>query len=150
MLTVSLLFESAGFLTFAVSIAFWAHNFLRSKKAGILDYSMFTLHPAFLLCAVFAAVMTVSAILYLRRDDAVGFRISIGAAVLFLSVLVWNTGFVTKLGLYMTGTKCNPLTARRENGLLLFLAEHPDPRVTKPIVYENTPQNREKFAALMK
>ena len=146
---IALLFEGMGFLVFVVSLAAWGHNFHRAKKAGILDYSMFTLHPAFLLCTVFAAVMTVSAIVYFRQDNVEGFRISIGAAVTFLSVLVWNTGFVTNAGLYMAGAKCNPLTARRENGLLLFLPQHRDPRVTRPILYENTPENREKFGKLL-
>lgn len=142
-------FEVAGAAVFAVSIVFWGRSFFLSRKAGILDYSMFALHPVFLLCAVFAPLLLWSAVRYFRADDAEGFRMSIGAVVIFLSVLVWNTGFVTKKGLYMTGTKCNPLIPKRENGLLLFLPQRRDIRVTKPIVYENTAKNREKFAALL-
>ncbi|MBQ4465894.1 MAG: hypothetical protein II916_08040 [Oscillospiraceae bacterium] len=49
----------------------------------------------------------------------------------------------------MTGSRCNPLASRRENGLLVFVPARQDLRVSKPIVYENTPENREKFASLM-
>ena len=146
---IALVFECAGLAVFAGSLVCWLRTLLRARKAGILDYSMFALHPLFLLCTVFAGVLLWSAVRYLRAADTEGFRVSIGAVILFLSVLVWNTGFVTKEGLYMTGTKCNPLTLRRENGLLLFLPKRRDVRVSKPIVYENMPENREKFASLM-
>lgn len=146
---VSIGFEGLGAVCFLVSIGFWAANLLRSRKAGILDYSMFTLHPLFILCAVFAGILLGSAVNYVKHEDAAGFRISIGTAVMFLSVLVWNTGFVTRKGLFLTGTPLNPLSVRQENGLLLFTPKRRDVRAAKPIVYENTPENRKKFSELL-
>ena len=145
---VSVGFEWLGAVCFLVSVGFWAANLMRSRKAGILDYSMFTLHPLFILCAVFTGILLYAALDYFKNGETVGFRISIGAAVIFLSMLVWNTGFVTRRGLFLTGTPLNPLKARQENGLLLLTAERHDIRAAKPIVYENTPENREKFANL--
>ncbi len=145
---ISVGFEWLGAVCFLVSIVCWAENLLRSRRAGILDYSMFALHPLFILCALFTGILLAAAIGYFKRGDTAGFRMSIGASVIFLSTLVWNTGFVTKRGLFLTGTPLNPLTARQENGLLLLTAERHDVRAAKPIVYENTPENREKFADL--
>ena len=146
---IAVCFEGSGFAAFAVSLGFWLVSFRRAKKAGILDYSMFALHPLFLMTAVLAGVLLAAAVRYLRNEELIGFRMTIGAAVMLLSLLVWNTGFVTKTGLFMTGSRCNPLTSRRENGLLVFVPVRQDLRVSKPIVYENTPENREKFASLM-
>ena len=146
---LSLLFELCGFGCFLVSIIAWVLTLRRAKREGILDYSMFALHPVFLLCAGFTAVMLFFAIRYFLKGDVNGFRVSIGAAVIFLSVLVWNTGFVTKTGLYLTGTKRIPLVMKRENGLIQLIPQEKDFRASRPIVYENTPENRERFAALM-
>lgn len=147
---VSVGFELLGAVCFLVSIGFWTANYLRSRRVGILDYSMFALHPLFLLCTLFTGILLVSAVRYFRSGDAVGFRTSIGASVIFLSGLVWNTGFVTKRGLFLTGAPVNPLKASQENGMLLFTPERHDLRAARPIVYENTPENREKFAELLK
>ena len=146
---VSVGFEGLGAVVFLVSVGFWAANLHRSRRAGILDYSMFTLHPLFILCTVFTGILLFSAVDHFRKGNAAGFRMCIGASVIFLSALVWNTGFVTRRGLFLTGAPLNPLKARQENGLLLLTAEHHDVRAAKPIVYENTPENREKFAALL-
>ncbi len=145
----AIVFEVLGLLAFVVSIGFWIANFIRAKRAGILDYSMFSMHPLFLLCTLFTGIMLLSAMRYYHAENTVGFRTSFGAAVLFLSVLEWNPGFVTKKGLYLTGTPLNPLSAKQENGFLLFTPERRDIRATKPIIYENTPENREKFADLL-
>ena len=147
---VSVGFELLGAVCFLVSIVFWTANLLRSKRVGILDYSMFTLHPLFILCTLFTGVLLIAAVKYFWSGEAAGFRISIGAAVMFLSLLVWNTGFVTNRGLFLTGAPINPLTAKQENGLLLFTPERHDPRASRPIAYENTPENRAKFSALLK
>ncbi len=142
-------FELLGILAFLVSIGSWTANYIRSKRACILDYSMFSLHLVFLLCTVFTCVMLFSAVRYFRTENTAGFRMSFGAAIIFLSVLVWNTGFVTKKGLYLTGSPLNPLTAHQENGFLYFTPQRHDIRAAKPIIYENTPENREKFADLL-
>lgn len=147
---VSVGFELLGAVCFLVSIGFWIANLLRSRKVGILDYSMFALHPLFILCTLFTGILLVAAVRYFWNGDAAGFRISIGAAVIFLSVLVWNTGFVTNRGLFLTGAPVNPLKGSQENGMLLFTPERHDVRAARPIAYENTPENREKFAALLK
>ena len=145
---LSLLFELCGFGCFLVSIIAWGLTFRRARREGILDYSMFALHPVFLLCVGFTAVMLFFAIRYFLKGDVNGFRTSIGAAVIFLSLLVWNTGFVTKSGLYLTGTKRISLVMKRENGLILLIPQEKDFRAARPIIYENTPENREKFSAL--
>ena len=142
-------FEMCGFACFLLSAVIWSITLHRAKQAGILDYSMFTLHPVFLLCAGFAAVMLFMSVRYFRAGNMTGFRMSIGAGVIFLSILVWNTGFVTKTGLYLTGSRRIPLAAKLENGLILLIPELFDFRAANPIPYENTPENRKKFAALL-
>ena len=59
---VSVGFELLGAVCFLVSIGFWTANLLRSRKVGILDYSMFALHPLFILCTLFSGILLVAAV----------------------------------------------------------------------------------------
>ncbi len=139
-------FLTAGLLAFLVSMAFWLINWIRAKKAGILDYSMFSVNPLFLVCGIFGLIMLIMGIRYFSKSDIYGFRISIGTAVLFLSALVWNTGFVTKKGLYMMGGKPMKLKAVLGDEIFLLVPEEMSWRVQTPFGYLNTPENRRKFA----
>ncbi|HAJ96921.1 MAG TPA: hypothetical protein DCO72_04220 [Ruminococcus sp.] len=143
---IELLFMVMGVLAFWISLTFWYLNWIRAKRAKILDYSMFSVNALFALCGIFGIIMLVMGIRYFVKENPYGFRISMGTAILFLSSLLWNTGFVTKKGLYMVGIKPMKLTAVVENEILLLVPEELNWRVQTPFGYLNTPENREKFA----
>jgi len=139
-------FVAGGQLAFWVSMIFWYRNLARAKKAHILDYSMFSMNILFILCGILGVIMLIMGIRYFMQGNPYGFRISMGTAILFLSSLLWNTGFVTKKGLYMMGIKPMKLTAVVNDKIFLLVPEELNWRVQTPFGYLNTPENRRRFA----
>ena len=139
-------FMISGMLAFLVSMIFWYRNLARAKKAYILDYSMFSMNVLFVLCGILGIVMLIMGIRYFIQVNAYGFHISMGTAILFLSSLLWNTGFVTEKGLYMIGGKPLKLKAVIDGEIFLLVPEEWNWRVQAPFGYLNTPENRKKFA----
>ena len=90
--------------------------------------------------------MLIMGMRYFMQGNAYGFRISMGTAILFLSSLLWNTGFVTEKGLYMMGVKPMKLKAVINDKIFLLVPEELNWRVQAPFGYLNTPENRRKFA----
>ena len=148
-MTTAHVFLFAGFAAFVIAFWLWLRNAARAIRAGVLDFSTFSMHPMFRVSWVLGGVMLVLTVVLRVIGDLYGVLVTVGILLVYAALLISNTGFVTKRGLCLPGARVIGLRDVSDAQTLQFVPTSPTVRCMNPIVYENTPENRERFAALL-